>query len=84
MRIQVFSVFDSKIGTFAQPWFSATVESGKRAFIDACSDPNTLLWKHLEDFSLFHLGEFDDDTGTFSQGLPANLGLAAQFKVKES
>lgn len=83
MKVQVFAVFDNKVGTYAQPFFSMNLASGKRAFTDACSDINTMLHKHPEDFTLFYLGEFDDQTGFLDPlTAPVNLGLAATFLVK--
>ncbi|AXH71833.1 MAG: nonstructural protein [Microviridae sp.] len=80
MKVKVFSVLDSKLGSFAQPWFSPNTETGIRAFVEAARDPSTTLGKYPEDFSLYLLGEFDDDTGQFTQSTPTSLGTAASFK----
>lgn len=36
--------------------------------------------KFPEDFELFELGTFDDETGTFACGVPASLGRGSSFK----
>lgn len=83
MIVKVLAVFDNKIGTFAQPFFSQTLSSGKRSFADAAADPSTLLNKHPEDFTLFLLGDFDDSTGFLDPlSAPENLGLASSYLVK--
>lgn len=83
MLTNVFSVFDSKAGSFAQPFYSPTIGSAIRAFIGAIGDPNTMLAKHPGDFSLMHLGAFDDDTGLFTNlQVPLNLGVAISFVAK--
>lgn len=83
MITKVLAVFDNKVGTFAQPFFSQTLSSAKRAFADACSDPSTMLSKHPEDYTLFLLGDFNDETGFLDPlSAPENLGLAASFIVK--
>jgi len=83
MQTNVFSVFDSKAGSYAQPFYSPTIGSAIRAFIGAISDPNTMLSKHPSDFSLMHLGSFDDDTGLFTNlQVPLNLGVAISFIAK--
>lgn len=84
MRVQVFTVLDSKIGSFAQPWFSVNVETAVRAFSEALRDPQSMLSKHPEDFSLWLLGYFDDDSGMFEQDKPTNLGNATLFMRKDS
>lgn len=77
MKVHVFSVLDSKIGSFAQPWFSPTVASGLRAFSEAAQDGQSTIAKHPGDFSLYLLGVFDDETGEFSNSKPASLGTAS-------
>lgn len=79
MIMKVFAVFDTKIGTYGQPFFMSTVPSAKRAFQGACNDPSTMLHKHPADFALFLLGEFDDESGALSTLPPENLGLASNF-----
>lgn len=84
MLTQVFAVFDTKVGSFAQPFFSPTSASAIRSFQDAAADPSTTLSKHPSDFHLYHLGTFDDETGAFSPIKPVSLGTAAGTLVKES
>lgn len=77
MIVQVFSVFDSKAASFAQPFFSPTIVTAQRAFTGACKETTSMLNQYPEDFCLFHLGEFDDQTGLFAPLVaPVNLGLA--------
>lgn len=83
MKQQIFAVFDSKIGNFAQPFFMATVPAAKRAFMAVCSEAGSMLYKHPEDYSLFHLGEFDDETGHVLSLVPVNLGLASSYIRQE-
>lgn len=84
MKTLVFAVLDLKIGTYASPFFMPTVASAKRAFAGAANDPGTMLFKHPDDFALYHLGEFDDESGQLTACLPDNLGLAVTFQRKES
>lgn len=77
---RIFSVLDLKIGAYASPFFMPTVAAAKRAFSGACNDPSTMLYKHPEDFSLYLLGEFDDESGAVTPVQPENLGLAASYK----
>lgn len=78
MLVEVFSVMDVKIGAYAQPFFSQTIASGVRAFHDATLDKNTVLGSHPADFQLFHLGQFDDNTGIFVSQNPALIATALQ------
>lgn len=84
MIIQIFSVFDSKAAAFTQPFFSHNLVTGIRAFSDVCQDASHTFAKHPEDFSLFHLGSFDDQSGLLEPfAAPENLGLARQFTNKD-
>lgn len=82
MKLKVFSVFDTKLAVFGNPWFDQRVESAIRAFTDAVNSPgdNNMWNKHPEDFSLYLLGEFDNDTGTFDLDKPRNLLTASSIR----
>lgn len=79
MKIEVFAVLDAKIGSYAQPFFSPTIASALRAFVEAARDTTSTLGKHPEDFQLYHLSTFDDETGEFTARTPTALGTAASF-----
>lgn len=80
MIIKIFSVFDSKAAFFGQPFADQSIASATRNFSDAVNDgsnPNNLWHKHPEDFSLFHVGEFDNETGELLPMNPKNLITAS-------
>lgn len=80
---KVFAVRDSKAQAFLQPFFSVSTGAAVRAFGDAVNEGNSPLAKHPEDYLLFELGEFDDNTGEFSRvGVNKMLGCGADFIVK--
>lgn len=81
MMQQVFAVYDSKVKAFLQPFFSQAIGGAVRAFGDEVNTKGSPMNRHAEDFSLHHLGEFDDQTAAFKMlPQPINLGLAASFK----
>lgn len=57
------SVFDSKVGAYAQPFYVATRGEAIRSFTDACKDDKLPFSRHPADYRLFALGEFDDSVG---------------------
>lgn len=67
MRMQSFSVYDSKASAYMLPWFMQSPGEAQRAFTEMVNDPRqqNALTKYPEDFTLFHLGEWDDSTGQF-------------------
>lgn len=58
-----FSIYDTKAEAFMPPWFQPTVGLGIRMFSDLCRDANSTVSKHLDDYRLYKIGEFDDSTG---------------------
>lgn len=82
--LNIFSVYDSKAEAFTQPFFSATSGTAIRSFEQAANDQEHHFNKHAADYTLFHLGSFEETSGEF-EILPAkvNLGLAINF-IKET
>ena len=76
MILKIFSVFDTAVGAYASPMFLHSRAQAVRAFTDAIADPSTNICKHPQDFTLFYLGEYDDQTGYFtSLDTPESCGL---------
>lgn len=82
MILKMYSVRDGAVDTFMRPWFARSDGEARRGMMDEMSNPQSQLARHPEDFSLFYVGEFDDETGLVSSPLqPVNLGLASSYKV---
>lgn len=78
---KVFTVYDSKMEAYMQPFFQISKGQALRTFTDLVNDPNTQFHKHPEDFTLFQLAEYDDATGKFQNEItPNSLGLALEYK----
>lgn len=81
MILNVFSVFDAKMRAFLRPFFETNRGTAIRAFVDAGKDPEHAFSQHAEDFSLFHLGEFDQESGEFNLlPAPEPLGNVLQLR----
>lgn len=80
MMSKMYSVFDAKLAVFSHPWYALTDAAAIRSFTDAVNDPNSPRpeWgKHPEDFSLFYIGDFYDDTGHVEAATPVSLVTAS-------
>lgn len=85
MVTKMFTVFDSKSKAFGVPFFMPTVGMALRAFKDLASDPQTLLYRHPDDFSLYQIGEYDDANATVTNKTPLQmLAVASEFKLMET
>jgi hypothetical protein len=63
MNLEIFSVFDRKAKAFIPPFFLPNRNMALRVFTDSVNDPEHQFHAHPEDYSLFHLGDFDQESG---------------------
>lgn len=62
---QIFTVYDLKSEAYLQPFFLDTKGQAIRTFTDCANDQNHQFGRHPEDYSLFDLGEYDDNAAKF-------------------
>jgi len=81
MKVKVFAIHDSKVNVYmAPPFFSPTSGSALRHFIDLAQDEKTSIAKHPEDYTLFEIGEYDDQNGQLtSLPTPQSRGVAIEY-----
>ena len=58
-----YSVFDSKAQAFLQPFFTGTKGMAIRMVEDLLADDSHQFTRHIEDYSLYEVGAFDDGKG---------------------
>lgn len=58
----IVAVRDEKVG-FLSPMVDTNLESAKRNFVHAIMQPGSLYNTHKADFALYHVANFDSDTG---------------------
>lgn len=63
MRMLVCSVFDSALGSYANPFAVPTAAFAERSFHDEVNNAKSPMYVHPDDFSLYMIGHFDQDTG---------------------
>lgn len=86
MRYKIVCVRDRAADVYAQPHFVAATGVAIRGFSDEINrqDENNQLYKHPEDFDLFLLGEYDDQTGEFDCVRPQQIAVGKDLVVKVS
>lgn len=65
MKLQVCAIKDRALNAFMQPFFAQTTGAAIRAFQDGVNDGTTPMNKHPDDYDLWWLAEWDDQTGMF-------------------
>lgn len=63
-KLDIFTIFDTKANAYLQPFFSINRDTARREFSKAVNGDGQFN-QFAEDYSLFHLGNFDQDEGTF-------------------
>jgi len=79
MKYFVMSVLDTAARAFAQPFYAPAEQVAIRSVRDMVQDPerSNQLAKHPEDFELYNLGLFDDNSGTLE---PCEARLVCRCK----
>lgn len=81
MKLQMFCVFDSKVEAYMQPFYARTVGEALRSWEQSCNDGQSMMSRHPGDYTLFQVGEFDDQTGRIhAKEAFTNLGTAIEQK----
>jgi len=76
---KVYAIRDVKANHYATPFFMASNGLAIRAFSDLVSDPKTTLNRHPDDFQLFVIGEYDDNSGELLPSMPEFLSNASEY-----
>lgn len=80
----VFAVRDRAADTFGRPFFDVATGRAIRGFTDEANRAaeDNQLYKHPEDFDLYSLGSFDDDTGLFDTGVPKMIAVGKDVAIR--
>ncbi len=75
----IYTVHDVKAETFMPPFFVPSKGLAIRAFEDCVNSKDHHFGKHPADYTLFHLGSFDTDTGEFDLIDKQSVGNGVEF-----
>jgi len=85
MKHVMVAVRDRAADTFGRPFFVAAVAQAIRSFSDEVNraDKDNQLFNHPEDFDLYEVGSFDDDTGDLVAIKPRMVAVGKDLRSKE-
>ncbi len=86
MKLTLCTVKDRAADAFGRPMFVRSIGEAIRSFSDEVNrkDADNQLYNHSDDFDLFELGEFDDNTGLMTlHDQPKLVSLGKQVKITE-
>jgi len=78
---KIFTVYDEKAEAYLPPFFLNTNGEAIRAITDCVNDLKHQFGKHPSDYTLFSLGTYDPQSGTF-ENEKAPLGNLLEFKTQ--
>jgi len=64
MKFQAYTIYDSKEEIYCQPFFLLNEAVAIRQLSDMVNDEKTKISKHPADYSLWHLGSYEDSSAT--------------------
>lgn len=80
---KMFTVHDHKAAYYSPPFYARTNMEAIRTFAQAVNDPTHDIGRNHSDFTLFELGEFNDQTGEITLlETKAALGNGVDFKAQ--
>ncbi|MCL4162650.1 UNVERIFIED_CONTAM: hypothetical protein GTU68_008480 [Idotea baltica] len=87
MKLSLFSIYDGVAESYIPPFTLTNSGMAKREFIAATNDPNHKFCQHPQDYTLYELGTFDDQTGlilTHKTQLKLMNGMDAKIYAKQA
>lgn len=66
MILEIYAIHDRVGAFFSAPFFLQNVGLARRTLADIVTDMNTQIARHPHDYSLYHLGSFENESGIFA------------------
>lgn len=79
MKLNAYTIYDVASGTYMRPFFAQADGEAIRGFKDIACDADHSVGKHPEDYTLFRIGEFNDNTGKMAGETPEKLATALEM-----
>lgn len=81
MRLLMFSVRDSALNAYLRPFCVPAVGAAVRGFTDEVNRGDSEMHKHPEDYELFQVGEFDEESGMIASCVAVSVIRARDVKL---
>ncbi|QXP08053.1 MAG: nonstructural protein [Arizlama microvirus] len=80
--MKIYALLDTKSGTYGVPFFQRNDTTAARAISLEVNrnDESNMLNKYPEDFTLYILGEYDEETGLITAQTPAIVTNASKLR----
>lgn len=84
MKMEIFAIRDRATDQYGNPMFFVNRGQAIRSFSDEINNntDNNMLAKHSDDFDLYHMGQYETDTGVFNTTTPTQVAIGKDLKIK--
>lgn len=79
MQQLIIAVRDRQLNAFMRPFTAQTAGQAIRSFRDEINRPDSELNRHPEDYELYRLGTFNEQTGEIKSEDPQQIALASNL-----
>lgn len=80
---QVFVVYDSKAEFYADPMYFRSMGEALRSWEQVSNDEASDIGKYAADFTFFHVGTYDEQTGVFEPNDTGKRNLGTALDVQK-
>lgn len=81
MKMIVFSVRDRALNGFMRPFVAPAVGIAVRSFADEVNKQDSPMFAHPDDYDLYELGTFDEETGLIvPRETPRQVAIGKEHK----
>lgn len=79
MLLKAFSIRDLKVGAYSPPFFQTTIGEAERTFHKLANSKDSTVGQYPEDYELFQVGEYDDQSALLTAlAAPQHVIAASQ------
>ncbi len=84
MKMMIFAIKDRATEQYGNPMFLIAHGQAIRSFTTEVNrqDKENQLYMHPDDFDLYHLGEYETETGTFTTTTPKQTAIGKQVAIR--
>lgn len=80
MKLRLFAIYDKALAAYGSIMTYTAKGQATRQFTDEVNKPDSELNKHPEDYALYYLGEYDNETSQISYEPPICVAQASDVK----
>jgi len=74
--MKVVVVKDLKLEAFLSPFVTPHLNAAIRSFYDEAQNPESIVNKHMEDYELYYIGDFDTESAELIPQTPLLIACA--------